>query len=100
MGPKFKIGDTVYNKNGLADAEMHARVGLVALPTVLTIFGVLTEECHGGTQYHYVVRLGKEAVKVNESELAAKDEWNIPEWVATIDKARKAFPSVANWEVE
>lgn len=97
MEAKFKLGQTVYLRQALADADTHARVGLLCLPKSFLIYGMWKEECHGGIQHHYVIRLGDKPTRMNESELVDPSEWDISEWVTTIDKARKEFPFVKEW---
>lgn len=100
MEAKFKLGQSVYMRQGLADCETRSRVGLVTLPKSFVIFAVMREECHGGVQHHYIIRLDGETTRVNESELADPSEWNIKEWISAIDKARKDFPQVKEWAGE
>jgi hypothetical protein len=95
MGSKFKVGDVVYTKNGIGECTTSARVGILALPKVVTIISVFTEECHGGIQFHYLARLEGDLIKFNEVELLDQSEWDISAWMNTWSEAKKAHPEIA-----
>lgn len=72
---KFKIGDLVVFKAGIADSMQSCKAGRHAQPNHFMVVQRLSQECPGGTQLSYdLPGLGRMA---NEIELASPDEFDL-----------------------
>ena len=73
---RFKIGELVYAKVGIADAMLSCRAGEISIPKVYLILETLGQSCPGGEQMSYKCSQGGASAMMHEVELAALSEWD------------------------
>ena len=79
MGFKFSVGETVAHKSsieGIAFSDAKATKWQETLPNLAVVVSLLQEECSGGVQFHYLVRVGwhPSVIQVSEVELMSLPE--------------------------
>lgn len=91
MDFRFKLGDTVCLKVGVADAMLKCRMGLLAVPKHLCIIGRVSSECHGGIQTEYLCSDGVHggSVRVNDNELCLSADFDFDESINSYLAIRK-----------
>lgn len=87
MSFKFNIGDLVITKEAAANCTVSAEHGIAARhPNHLLVVQRESQECPGGTQYHYVFG-GDQPRKMNEIELMLASEFD---WAGLAALQKKA----------
>ena len=77
MDFRFKIGELVYTKVGIHEAQVGCRAGVFVHPAAYMVLETLGQTCPAGIeQRHYLVSHPSGRYRANEIELAPLSDWD------------------------